>query len=82
MSAPDRNGHRGDRRNFDRFGEITAAVGTLLYIAAIVFFVLPLPSKLDTFLVVSWVFAPVIVGGLIYAKIERSGGWSQSRTLK
>lgn len=82
MPAPDRNDRRSERRGPDRFGEITVILGTLLYIAAIVFFVLPLPEKLDTFLVVSWVFAPVVVGGLIYARIERSGGWSQSRTLK
>lgn len=74
----DRN--RGTER--DRFGEITAIVGVLLYIAAIVFFVLPLPQKLDTFLVVSWLFVPAIIGALIYIKIARSGGWSQSRRLR
>lgn len=78
MSTPNSN----DRTSRDRFGEITLAVAVLLYIAAIVFFVLPLPSKLDTFLVVSWVFAPAVVGALIYIKMERSGSWSQSRTLR
>lgn len=66
----------------DRFGEIAAIVGVVLYIAAIVFFVLPLSEKLDTFLVVSWLFVPAIVGALIYIKIERSGGWDQSRHLR
>lgn len=66
----------------DRFGEIAVAVGALVYVAAIVFYVLPLPHWIDTFLTLSLLFTPVIVGGLIYARIERSGGWSQSRRLR
>ena len=62
----------------DRFGIVAAAVGTLLYVAAIVFFVWPLTQKLDTFLIVSYLFVPAIVGGLIYDRIERAGGWSKS----
>lgn len=62
----------------DRFGMIAAAMGTLLYIAAIVFFVWPLTQKLDTFLIVSYLFIPSIVGGFIYDRIERAGGWSKS----
>jgi uncharacterized membrane protein HdeD (DUF308 family) len=73
---------RNTRAGGDRFGEITAIVGVVLYVAAIVFFVLPLSRKLDTFLVISWLFVPAIVGALIYMKIERSGGWSQSRHLR
>lgn len=81
MSTPSRpDSSSGTSR--DRFGEITLVLAVTLYIAAIVFFVVPLPSKLDTFLVVSWVFAPAIVGALIYIKMERSGGWRQSRTLR
>lgn len=66
----------------DRFGEIAVVVGVLVYVAAIVFYVLPLPRWIDTFLTLSLMFTPCIVGGLIYARIERSGDWSQSRFLK
>lgn len=66
----------------DRFGYITAIVATVLYVAALVFIVLPLPRKLDTFLVMSWLFVPAIVGAVIYIKISRSGGWSKSRELR
>lgn len=70
------------RNRRDRFGEIMVIVGVAVYLAAVVFYVLPLPRRLDTFLSLSLLFTPVIVGGLIYARIERSGGWSQSRTLR
>lgn len=62
----------------DRFGMIATAMGTLLYVGAIVFFVWPLTQKLDTFLIVSYLFVPSIAGGLIYDRIERAGGWSKS----
>lgn len=59
----------------DRFGLVAAAAGALLYVAAIVFFVLPLSQRLDTFLIVSFLFVPAVVGGLLYNRIEGRGGW-------
>lgn len=71
-----------DNTSRDRFGEISAAVGILLYVVLIVFLVLPLPRWIDTFLSISLLTAPFIVGSIIYALIERRGGWSPSRRLK
>lgn len=59
----------------DRFGVGVVVGGSLLYVAATVFFVWPLAHRLDTFLIVSFLFVPAIVGGLLYSRIERSGGW-------
>lgn len=59
----------------DRFGMFAAACGLLLYIAAIGFFVLPLEQKTDTFLMVSFLFLPAIVGGILYERIDRNTGW-------
>lgn len=59
----------------DRFGLLAAGCAVVLYAAATVFFVLPLAHKLDTFLIVSYLFVPAIVGGLVYDRIDRSGGW-------
>lgn len=59
----------------DRFGLVAAAVGALLYVAATIFFVLPLSQQLDTFLIVSFLFVPAVVGGFVYDRIERRGGW-------
>ena len=66
----------------DRFGEIMAAVGIVIYVVAIVFLVLPLSRWIDTFLSISFLIFPLIAGGIIYALIERRGGWSQSRRLR
>lgn len=63
------------RNKPDRFGLGVVVCGSLLYLAATVFFVWPLAQKLDTFLIVSFLFVPAIVGGLLYSRIERSGGW-------
>lgn len=55
---------------------IATACGLLLYIAATVFFVLPLKNKMDTFLMVNYLFVPAIVGGIIYEILNRTRGWN------
>lgn len=59
----------------DRFGIVAAVGGVVLYVVAIVFFVLPLEHRLDTFLIASYLFLPAIVGGIVYDRITRAGGW-------
>lgn len=68
--------HDHPRPDRDTFGLMASVSGAVLYAAAIVFFVLPLEQKLDTFLVVSYLFVPAIIGGLLYNRIERAGGWT------
>ena len=68
-TAPPQNARK------DRFGISAAACGLLLYIAATVFFVLPLEQKMDTFVMVSYLFVPAIIGGLLYERISRTRGW-------
>ena len=53
----------------DNFGLITTVIGIVLYVLTLIFFAGPLPQKLDTFLVISFVFVPAIIASLIYNKI-------------
>lgn len=64
------------------FGVVVAVVGALLFFITIIVFVAPLPDKLDTALVVAWLFVPGIVGGLIYAKMERDHSFDEHRPLR
>lgn len=71
-----------NRTRRDRFGVTITVLGILTVLAAIFFFVLPLDRWVDTLVALILVFAPAIVGGLIYTRIERHGGWDPNRRLK
>lgn len=58
-----------------------AAVSLVLYGAAIIFFVTPLSDWLDTFLVVSWLFLPAVVGSVAFAVLEPRGAFDEDREL-
>lgn len=61
--------------NKDNFGKLMLALSTVLYLLVLILIVAPLPQKLDTFLVASWVFLPAVIGSLIYIRIEKEGRW-------
>ena len=66
----------------DNFGVISLIVSIILYILAIIFFVSPLPYKMDTFIIVSWLFVPGIVGSVIYIYILKANRWGSDTRLK
>lgn len=66
----------------DRFGLIAALLGGLIFLAALAFTLPPLARWLDTLIVMTTLFAPVIFAGLLYTRIERRGGWSPTRRLR
>lgn len=70
---------RGHR---DRFGCLAAVAGTLTLIAILAFTLPPLLRWWDTLVVMASLCLPAIAAGLIYERIERRGGWSQSRRLR
>ena len=66
----------------DRFGIWTMLAGIALFLLAAVLFVVPLDRKIDTLLVMAWLFLPAAVAGWIYTNIARADGWSIRRRLK
>lgn len=66
----------------DNFGIIALVCAIILFVIAIILYVMPLPYKLDTIIVVCWVFGPAIVGSIIYCIIEGKNGWRQDTPLK
>ena len=66
----------------DRFGHIAMLVGAMVLATILAFTLPPLSRWLDTLIVMASLFAPVIVAGLIYIRIERRGGWKQTRRLR
>lgn len=66
----------------DRFGLIAALLGALVFLAVLVVTLPPLVRWVDTLIVMTTLFAPVVVAGLLYTRIDRRGGWSSSRRLK
>ena len=61
----------------DSFGIATGILSVVLYVLAVVFFVWPLSERLDTFLVLSWVFMPAIIGSFVYHRLANKGGFDQ-----
>ncbi|WP_047864267.1 hypothetical protein [Rubrobacter aplysinae] len=66
----------------DRFGLIAALLGGLIFLAALAFTLPPLTRWLDTLIVMTTLFVPVIVAGVLYNRIEHRGGWSPTRRLR
>lgn len=64
-----------------RKGYLLAIAAVALYAGAIVFFVVPLEDWVDTFVVVSWLFLPGVIGSLAYAILEPRGSFDETRTL-
>jgi len=64
------------------FGFAIAGIGVLLFIASLIIFAAPLPEKLDTVLVIAWLFVPGVVGGLVYAKMEHNQSFDEHRHLE
>jgi uncharacterized membrane protein len=75
-----RRANRGSQP--DRFGLIAALLGALVFLAVLVVTLPPLARWLDTLIVMTTLFAPVIVAGLLYTRIDRRGGWSPRRRLR
>lgn len=69
-------------KNKDSFGVICLILSIALYVLALIFFVGPLPYKLDTFLVVTWVFGPAIVGSIVYIRLLAANRWGSDVELK
>lgn len=61
----------------DSFGIVTGSLSGLIYLFAVFFFVMPLSERLDTFLVVSWVFVPAIIGSFVYHRLANRGSFDQ-----
>ncbi|HHY03919.1 MAG TPA: hypothetical protein GX534_01855 [Thermoanaerobacterales bacterium] len=55
--------------NQDNFGLIAGVIGIILYVFTLIFFAWPLPKKIDTVLVISFVFLPAIIASFIYNKM-------------
>ncbi|MGF1472977.1 MAG: sodium:solute symporter family protein [Rubrobacteraceae bacterium] len=72
----------GERSRPDRFGQVAVLVGTAAFMAVLAFTLPPLSRWFDTLIMMAALFAPVVVAGLIYTKIERGGGWSLMRRLR
>lgn len=66
----------------DRFGQVAALIGTVVFVTILIFTLPPLSRWLDTLIIMTSLFAPVIVAGLIYISLERKGGWSHTRRLR
>ncbi|ACB84357.1 hypothetical protein [Natranaerobius thermophilus] len=56
-------------------GLICSGVLLVTYIILIYNIVLHLPNKLDTFIVLSWLFIPGIIGGGIFHLMDVTGKW-------
>lgn len=66
----------------DHFGIICLLLSIVLYVFAIIFFVSPLPRKADTFIVVTWLFGPAIVGSILYIRNLAANRWGSDIELK
>jgi Flp pilus assembly protein TadB len=66
----------------DRFGLVAALLGALVFLAVITVTLPPLTRWLDTLIVMTTLFAPVVVAGILYTRIDRRGGWSSRHRLK
>lgn len=66
---------KDSRKARDSFGIATGILSSLIYVFAVIFFVFPLSERLDTFLVLSWVFVPAIIGSIVYHRLANRGSF-------
>ncbi|MDL2264259.1 hypothetical protein LJC31_06355 [Synergistaceae bacterium OttesenSCG-928-I11] len=63
------------------FGKMSFLCSVLLFVLAMIVFVSPLPHKTDMALMVVWVFAPAVVGSIVYNRMEKKDRWDQTKNL-
>lgn len=58
-------------------GLYCALFSLFLYALLVVFVILRLPVKMDTFVLLSWPIVPGIIGSFIFYRMDQNGSWEK-----
>lgn len=57
------------------FGLYCSFASLLVWATVTIMIVMKLPVKIDTFIMLSWVTVPGVVGGLIFYRLDKNNRW-------